>query len=277
MWIRTGGHWLTACLNSCAASYSIDPHGITVAGISAGAYMVCDIWLMPSSFWCHHLSPRPPRNQAVQLHVAFSSLFSGAAISAGGPFYCCVPARRVFLLERDVSECGDCAGAQAQVGLATTACMKDPGLISVTELVGVTQTTALSGFIDPLVNLADDRVYLYSGTKDTVVHPGVVKKLEEFYLHFLSNPGDRLETDYDVPSEHAWITDFFGNACDVLGVPYINNCQYDMAAKMLQHLYNNTLSNPTAPYGGLPQNVAHWVPPVCLPFTASIPPCFPSC
>jgi hypothetical protein len=50
--------------------------------------------------------------------------------------------------------------------------MKDPSLISVDELVKITHNTALTDTIDPLTNLVDDKVYLFSGSKDTVIKPG---------------------------------------------------------------------------------------------------------
>jgi poly(3-hydroxybutyrate) depolymerase len=42
----------------------IDPSKVTVSGLSSGGFM------------------------AVQMHVAYSSVFSGAGIFAGGPYYC---------------------------------------------------------------------------------------------------------------------------------------------------------------------------------------------
>ncbi len=43
---------------------TIDPKGVSVSGLSSGAYMT------------------------VQLHTAYSDLFMGAGVIAGGPFYC---------------------------------------------------------------------------------------------------------------------------------------------------------------------------------------------
>ena len=50
--------------------------------------------------------------------------------------------------------------------------MKLPSGIVVSELVSITHTTALTGTIDLPQNLKGDRVYLFSGIKDTVVVPG---------------------------------------------------------------------------------------------------------
>lgn len=59
---------------------------------------------------------------AVQMHVIYSSLFKGAGIVAGGPFYC----------------------AQDNVAIAQTSCMKNPNLISLLELETITESTYLT-------------------------------------------------------------------------------------------------------------------------------------
>lgn len=61
--------------------------------------------------------------------------------------------------------------------------------------------------IDSLDNLSGQKVYIYDGTEDTVVKPGVGMKGADWY----ENYGADLKTVYDVPSEHAWITNNFGN------------------------------------------------------------------
>ena len=80
--------------------------------------------------------------------------------------------------------------------------MKSPELISVDKLVTITYTTALSDTIDKPSHLANDRVYLFSGTKDTVVNSGVVKKLADYYTNFVTD--GRLVTMF-MPAEHAMV------------------------------------------------------------------------
>ena len=98
--------------------------------------------------------------------------------------------------------------------------MKYPELISVSELVKITYSTALSLTIDSPSNMKNDRVYLFSGSQDTVVKQGmcvyalhvhlnsyviwigVMKKLLQYYSHFTAN----LETQFSVPSEHAMVS-----------------------------------------------------------------------
>eukprot|EP00761_Pharyngomonas_kirbyi_P011608 gb/GECH01011634.1/.p1 GENE.gb/GECH01011634.1/~~gb/GECH01011634.1/.p1 ORF type:complete len:342 (+),score=60.29 gb/GECH01011634.1/:1-1026(+) len=158
---------------------------------------------------------------AVQYHVTYSSEIYGAGITAGGPFWC----------------------ANDNVEIALHNCMKDPVLISVTELETITFTTHASGFIDNPKHLANDRVFLISGQKDSVVKTGVVKKLEEYYEKFVDSDSSEndpnLKTDFSLPAEHAWLTSQYGKSCGHLGEPYINDCDYDTAGKFFNHFYAN--------------------------------------
>ncbi len=47
------------------------------------------------------------------------------------------------------------------------------------------------------------------------------------------------------------VTDDYGSACSAKGAPYINDCNFDLAGAMLQHLYGplNARSNATLPAG----------------------------
>ena len=47
-------------------------------------------------------------------------------------------------------------------------------------------SSAATKVIDPVENLKHSQVYLLSGKYDSVILPGVVKKLEEYYSHFVS-------------------------------------------------------------------------------------------
>lgn len=76
-----------------------------------------------------------------------------------------------------------------------------------------------------------------------MVAPKVVSKLEEYYDHFVTQPG-AISTEYDIPAEHAFVTKSYGNACGFKGAPYINQCQYDTAGAILQHLYGGHLNVP---------------------------------
>jgi len=151
-----------------------------------------------------------------QFHVAYSANVTGAAGIAGGPFYC----------------------SQGQITNSFLYCMYATMPIDVDTLVAKAKSYESSGDIDATSNLANDKVWVYSGTADTVVNPKVVKTVPTFYQSFISDSSNIAE-EYSIASEHAWITDGEGNSCGQLGSPYINNCNYDAAGKILAFFYGN--------------------------------------
>lgn len=161
---------------------------------------------------------------AVQLHVAYSADFrKGAGVIAGGPFYC----------------------AQGSVSNATGRCMASPSGIPVSTLVNLTNDWASQGLIDPLSNLQNSRIYLFSGTLDSAVKPGVMDKLQSYYSSVA--PTAQVVYKKDLAAEHAMVTDDHGNACSVKAAPYINNCNFDLAGAVLQQLYGSlNARNPAA-------------------------------
>lgn len=155
---------------------------------------------------------------ANQLHVAFSSVVRGAAIFAGGPYLC----------------------AMGSVLVATTTCMApltDKQAPKASEYKLLAEDAAAMGLIDPLANLHDDNVFLYSGTLDSVVYGSVVRAGEDFYRYFVSEKS--IVTEYSIPSEHTQPTLDYGNRCSKLGEPYISKCDYDGAQHALTQLYGS--------------------------------------
>lgn len=170
----------------------LDPAQTSVSGLSSGGYM------------------------AVQLHVAYSSVFAkGAGVVAGGPYYCAEGSI--------VTAIGRCMTSTSASGIPTS------------QLVGTTNTWASQGRIDPVANLEASRVYLFSGSIDSTVKPGVMDALRNYYASFV--PAANVVYKKDLAAEHAMVTDDYGNACSVKGPPYINDCNFDLAGAILQHLY----------------------------------------
>jgi len=169
---------------------------------------------------------------AVQLHVAFSATFKkGAGIFAGGPFYC----------------------AEGSVFYATGRCMKHDSSIPVATLINTTRSWATSGTLDPVANLSNSKVYLFSGTLDSAVTPPVMADLKTYYQAFV--PAANIVYKSDVGAEHSMVTDDYGSSCSVKTPPYINDCNFDLAGAMLQQLYgtlnprnNGTLSGSFVEY-----------------------------
>lgn len=152
---------------------------------------------------------------AGQFHVAFSGSLKGAAIIAGGPYGC----------------------ARRQLPLALSQCMQTGfGAPDPAALLALAEDLEQQGRIDPLANLADDRVYIFSGTEDDTVVPAVVDQTVAFYrLAGVAEASIRYVDDQ--AAGHAFITEDQGGACDVTASPFINDCDYDQAGDLLEHIY----------------------------------------
>jgi len=191
--------WIIALILSAATfahadalkPYKIDPARVTVSGISSGAFM------------------------AVQLHVAYSSVFSGAASIAGGIYWCAE---------------GD--GQRAQ-----TTCMYMPQSIQSSDQIAKAKALAASGDIDPLSNLANHPVYIYASPKDMIINPMNSDKLVEFYSAFTS--ANLIRTEHSIESAHGMPTLDQGNACNLAMSPWILKCNYDAAGELLKTMYGN--------------------------------------
>ena len=138
----------------------------------------------------------------VQYSVAFSSEIIGTGVVAGGAYYC----------------------ADDELAIAEDECMNFPESINVDDLVSKTKQFADKQYIDSTDNIANQRVYLYSGTSDSVVKSLSVAKCQEYYQDF------KATTEYknDIASQHAMITNFYGNECGYKGEPFINNYNFDL-------------------------------------------------
>jgi fibronectin type III domain protein len=156
---------------------------------------------------------------AVQFEVAFSSILKGAGIIAGGPYYC---AQGNQTTATSVCSCASfgCFGA------AST---------DVPDLIRITDRNAVQGLIDATSNLGNARFWLFSGTTDTVVPQRIMNDLRTYLLHYTA--GSRIQYKNDLPAEHAFPTDFFGNACTTRDDPFINQCDYDAAGQLLTSIY----------------------------------------
>ena len=139
----------------------LDPAGTTVSGLSSGAYM------------------------AVQLHVAHSQSIIGAAVVAGGPYFC----------------------AEGELLTALNRCMQTTaGAPDTAALLTRAQSLADAGRIDPLADLAGDRVYLFSGTEDNTVTPPVMAAARDFYRQAGIVDQD-IRAVTDVAAGHAFIAE----------------------------------------------------------------------
>jgi hypothetical protein len=162
---------------------------------------------------------------AGQLHLARSDVVGGAALIAGGPYAC----------------------AQGDMGTALGPCVSGDG-IDTDSLAALARERAASGDIHELSNLADDRVWLFHGSKDTAVGLGATLAARDLYANFL-NAG-RVTLVDDVPAAHGMPTTFGGAPCGEMAEPYLNACDYDAAGKALSTLLGS-LAAPAEPAGRL--------------------------
>ena len=168
--------------------------GLTVSGLSSGAYM------------------------AVQFQVAYSSLVRGAGVIAGGPYFCAENK-----VDRALANC-----MEPTAGNAPPA--PDETLSTVEQL-------AKAGKIDPLNDLRDDRVWLFSGGQDKTVAASVMETLLAFYQKILPAEAIRYVRLPDAGHAMPSVADTQPNACATSAPPYINRCQdFDAAGQLLAPL-----------------------------------------
>jgi poly(3-hydroxybutyrate) depolymerase len=177
-------------------TYGIDPAKVFVAGISSGGFF------------------------AVQMQVAHSATIRGAAIYAGGTYYCA--------LDNVVTALTFCGGEGLyQNNLAASEAYLD--------------TQSSLGTIDDKSHLAGKPVYLWSGTHDTVVDPREMNDLASEYQHYGANI---VQYDNLFPAGHGWESPNGELACGQQQSPYVlactkNGVPYDSEAVWLRAFLGN--------------------------------------
>ncbi len=189
---------------SALGAYNVNPATVTVAGISSGADM------------------------AVQLQVANSASFHGAAIIAGAAYYC---------NQDNLTFWGD-------------ACTTGVG-VPVSSLVSYTKSQATKGAIDPVADIANKPIYLFSGTLDSVVYQQTMNDLKTYLQSFTAS--SNITYNNSTPAEHAWISPDAVNACSWLGVPFLNNCGIDVEQTFLTKFYGSLYARNASPQGSYVQ------------------------
>jgi poly(3-hydroxybutyrate) depolymerase len=164
---------------------------------------------------------------AAQMHFAYSkTIKKGAGVVAGGPVYC----------------------SQGNVMTATGPCMADTGSRNLPYLVSAVNTWSGNGYIDPTSNLAESKVYLFSGTIDSTVRQPVMDDLNTMYRNYISSAN--IVYKNNIAAEHSLPTDYYGNMCSVNGSPYINNCNFDVAGEILKWIYGPLNAKNAGTLGG---------------------------
>jgi poly(3-hydroxybutyrate) depolymerase len=144
-----------------------------------------------------------------QMHFAYSKEVIAAGVVAGGPYYCNLGSGENLLY-----------------------CTVDPDKIDLKQILAYIQSQDEAGTIDPTSNLKDSPVYIFSGLRDTVVVPDVVKLGYEVYKNYVDQ--DKIVTKFDIDAAHTWPTDGIGGPCEQDG---IMDCKYDAAEQFLSLAY----------------------------------------
>lgn len=157
---------------------------------------------------------------AVQFHTAHAQLVHGVAALAAPPYFCAVGA----------------------IANALGRCMKDGASIPVEQLRERAEQFAETGAIDPLDDMRGDRVWLYRGAGDPVVHSSVADALERYYRTYAGKATlarvERAGAGHNFPVAAAG-----ASKCETSEPPYIASCDYDAARALLQHLYGPLANN----------------------------------
>jgi hypothetical protein len=198
-------------------SYNVEKGKSSISGLSSGAFMT------------------------VQMHIAHSASFVGAGVIAGGPFRAAESFRGAAAIAEDSYELS-----------ALYICMNPliPDMApNVKRLLLLTHQAEAAGDIDPLSNLCDDRLYIFTGSQDKVVYSDVVARTRDFYELLGVKPAN-IHFDDRVPAGHSIITDNPEDSpLSTNQPPYINNGGFMQSHAILRHIYGE-LSPPAAQLTG---------------------------
>jgi hypothetical protein len=213
-WIVIGFGFVASAMTPTRAEQTVALSGYnasisesSISGISSGAFM------------------------AVQFGIAWSSVIKGVGVVAGGPFWCAKADADDFI-----------NGYTLPIMNATGPCMSgppsEPG-----DLFTKADAKAVSGDIDALQFVSRQKVYIFHGYNDAVVARSVTDATADFYRHYLgeSNRGN-LFYQTAIGAGHSLVVandpQVGGlNACAENAVPFIDQCGYDQAGIILQHIY----------------------------------------
>ena len=184
-------------VSSMAVSVNVG-NDVTVGGLSSGAFM------------------------AVQMHVAHSQSIKGAAVFAGGPFYC----------------------AKGSMMTALTTCMSTGIGIDMAGIRNKISSYESAGKVDPVSNLKGSKVFLFSGTSDYTVNPKVNKETENLYESYDAD----VKTEWNFAAGHTMPTVDNGGVCTLTSSPFIGKCNYNGAFISMQHLHPNVVKNEPGSY-----------------------------
>jgi poly(3-hydroxybutyrate) depolymerase len=190
-------------------SYNAPIGESSISGVSSGAFM------------------------AVQFGTAWSSIINGVGVIAGGPYWCAKADGYDVI-----------TGYWGPIWRAAGSCLKGPASdLSVDAFIAKADAKAAAGEIDPLNNLRRQKIYLFHGYNDAVLAKASTDAAAEFYRHFLDDAGGNLFYQTAVGAGHSLVVTGRAarglNECQDNKDPYIDQCSYDQAGIILQHIYGH--------------------------------------
>ncbi len=186
----------------------------SISGISSGAFM------------------------SVQFGVAWSSVIKGVGVVAGGPYYCAQASTGEGVISFGTGAMLEAAGP----------CMTGP-LNDISALIKQAQSNGASGAVDATSNIGHQKIYVFHGYNDNVVARSVTDATVKFYRHYLDDKAEgNLFYQSAIGAGHSFVTLDEAkkglDSCATNQSPYINQCGYDQAGILLQHIYGE-LNPPT--------------------------------
>ena len=166
---------------------------------------------------------------ALQMHVAHSSIMRGAGIVAGVAYDCADP---------------NLPSIAQRLGVGAT-CM-DGSFDFASASINRTDAAAA---IDATSNLRGQKVWLFSGYNDGLVRRGAMDTVARYYEHYVNSNNVFYKTNNRAP--HALVSDY-GAACLASNSQWLNDCKYDAAGFLLQHIYGY-LNPPKSTLSSSPQ------------------------
>ena len=193
------------------AGFNADIRESSISGISSGAFM------------------------AVQFATAWSSVIKGVGVVAGGPYWCAKADADDFI-----------NGYTLPIMNATGPCMSGPPT-ELGSLFAKADAKSASGDIDSLQFVRRQKIYVFHGYNDAVVAKSVTDAAADFYRHYLGEPNrGNLYYQTTIGAGHSLVIAQDPhqdphkaglNDCSDNAVPYIDQCGYDQAGIILQHIY----------------------------------------
>ncbi|MCC6946292.1 MAG: hypothetical protein IT539_00860 [Bradyrhizobiaceae bacterium] len=195
----------------------LERDAVTVSGISSGG------------FFAH------------QFHIAFSSLVNGVGVIAGGPYGCVENIRNPYppwlRLDRASAAVFVCTHTYGDRYLGLR-----PAPPKISDLIALIAEAHREGTIDDPANLADDRVFVFHGSKDDVVPAAITALVQELYAK-LGVEAAALRLEEETASHGLPVAAFPEESrfprrnCSEHMPPFVIECGFDAAERLLRHLY----------------------------------------